>query len=427
MNPDPDGFIGTLLAIEGIADARAVLNGPTGCRGYPAYFSDRNYPRENSLDRRTFEELFYFGQPRIPCTYLDCEDYVHGSTEKLREILPLVAAKGDVFLAVVNSPGASLIGDDLVRFLEEAHLDQVCMAFESAAYSRPLTEGFDEAIVSVLRWLKLNRLPRIKTRVNLLGLSMIQRHWQGAAAELTHLCELMGLTVVSMPGAGSCVAGLRESATASFNIVVFPEYAQKTAAFYEREYGIPAIIPPEGAPVGFSATEAWICTVAEATGRDPAPALAEIRRQRTRAFHQIARHYHEAGYPKGMTFAIRGDSSFVLPLTVWLHDYLGMIPVSVACIAGEEKAMACRLSEFLAANGLSDALGADPAAAKPDFYFGDDLTAMDLILSVSCRESICLFNRVAGDPEFIEKTFLGGTGALWILERIFSAVKRFPE
>lgn len=427
MTLDPDGFIGTLLAIEGIADARAVMNGPTSCRANPAYFSDRHFPRENSQNPRSFGELFFFGQSRIPCTYLDSDDYILGSTEKLREILPLIAGKGDVFLAVVNSPGASLIGDDLNRFLTGIHLDHICMAFEGAAYSHPLPEGFDEAITRILKWLRLNRFPRMKNRVNLLGFSMIQKHWQGDIAEIRHLCGLMGLSVVSVPGAGSSVSEIRESTTASCNIVVFPEYSKKTAEFYESEFGIPAVYSPDGAPVGFTATETWIRTVAAATGRDPAPALEEIRKHRIYAYHQIARFHHEAGYPKGATFAVRGDSSVILPLTVWLHEYLGMIPVSVECMAGEDKGITCRLEEFLAINGLSDASGANPVTTKPDFYFGDDLTGMDLVLSGRCRETIGLFNRVTGDPEFVQKRFLGGTGALWILERIFHAVKRFPE
>jgi len=425
--PDPDGFIGTLLAIEGIADARAVLNGPNGCRGYPAWFSDRHYPRDDSLDRRTFTELFYFGQPRIPCTYLDSDDYILGATDKLREILPLVAARGDAFLAVVNSPGASLIGDDLDRFLAEAQLDHCCMAFPSAAYSRPLPEGFDEAIAAVLRWLRLNRLPHLKNRVNLLGFSMVQKHWQGNIRELTHLLSLMGLSVTAVPGAGSGVAALRESATASHNIVVFPEYAKKTGAFYEKELGIPSIVSPDGAPIGFAATESWIRTIAEATGRDPAPALAEIKQQRTHACHRIARHYHEGGYPKGAAFAVRADSSLALPLATWLHDYLGMIPVSVSCMDGADDAMAGRLNEFLSAQGCAAAYGADPLRTGADVFFGDDLTGMDLFFSGSCRETIGLYNRTIGETEFVEKAFLGGTGALWILERVFGAVRRLPE
>ena len=427
MTLDPDGFIGTLLAIEGIADARAVMNGPHGCRGHPAHFSDRHYPRDNSLNRRSFDEPFFFGQSRIPCTYLDSEDYIRGSTEKLRVILPLVAAKGDTFLAIINSPGASIIGDDLNRFLQEAKLDHTCMAIGSAAYSRPLATGFDETMVAILQWLKLNRLPRPDSRVNLLGFSIIQKHWQGNIRELLHLLNLMGLVVVAVPGAGSSVAELRESVTASFNIAVFPEYSQKTIEFYEKEFGIPAIISPDGAPIGFSATESFIHTVAEATGRDPAPALAEIRKQRTHAYHLIARFYSENGYPKGTTFAVRGDSSFVLPLTMGLYEYLGMIPVAVECIPGEDAHATGRLRDFLMSRGLSAAYGANPADVNPDYYFGDDQAGMDLVLSSRCNVSIGLFNRASTEPEFVQKAFLGGNGALWILETIFHAVRRFPE
>jgi Nitrogenase molybdenum-iron protein, alpha and beta chains len=423
---DPDGFIGTLLAIEGITDARAVLNGPTGCRGYPAYFSDRHYPREDFLNRGTLKELFFFGQPRIPYTYLDSEDYILGSTQKLQEILPLIAEKGATFLAIVNSPGASLIGDDLKRFLAEAHLDDICMAFEVAAYSRPFPEGFDMAITAVLKWLRLNHLPHIKKRVNLLGFSMFQKYWQGNIAEIMYLCELMGLSVVSVPGAGSSVSEIRESTTASFNIVIFPEYCRKTAEFYESEFGISSVYSPGGAPVGFDATEKWIKTIATATGCDPTPALEEIRKRRRYAYHQIARYNHEAGYPEGTTFAIRGDSSFVLPVTSWLYEYLGMVPVSVELMAGEDADTVDSLKEYLAANNFSEILGTRPALVKPDFYFGDGLSGKDLELSGRCRKSVEIFNRETGDVQFIQKAFLGGEGALWILEQIFTAVENFP-
>jgi nitrogenase molybdenum-iron protein alpha/beta subunit len=270
---DPDGFIGTLLAIEGISDARAVLNGPTGCRGNPAYFSDRHFPRENSLNRRSFEEPFFFGQSRIPCTYLDRDDYIMGSGEKLTSILRLIAEMGDTFLAIVNSPGACLIGDDLNRFLVNFSLANRCMAIESAAYSRPFAAGFDDTIAAILRWLRLNKLQQLRNRVNLLGISMYQKYWQGNIAEIRHLCHLMGLEVVSIPGGGCSVAQLRESVTASYNIVIFPEYAKKTASFYEKEFDIPAIYPPCGSPVGFGPTEEWIKTVARVTKQNPTQAL----------------------------------------------------------------------------------------------------------------------------------------------------------
>ncbi len=420
---DSDGFIGTLLAIEGIKDARAVMNGPTGCRGNPAYFSDRHFPRDNSLNRRSFEEPFFFGQSRIPCTYLDSDDYIMGCAEKLNAVLPLVAEKGDAFLALVNSPGASLIGDDLNRFLSESALDTRCMAIEGAPYSHPFAYGFDITIAAILRWLQLSRLTRIKNRVNLLGFSMYQKYWQGNIAEIKHLCELMGLCVVSVPGGGSSVAELRESTTASYNLMIFPEYSRKTAAFYEEEFGIPAVFSTSGAPVGFGPTEAWINTVAEATGQDPTPALDYIRKKRIHAFHQLSRYHHETGYPKGATFAVRGDSSFVYPLTAWLYEYLGMLPISVNCVDGEDPGMVESLKKFLDTYHLSGCFQADTGTMQSHLYFGDSLTGKDLELSGRCTKSVELFNRTTNDIYFTERTFLGGTGALWVLDLVFDAIR----
>jgi len=421
MTVDPDGFIGTLLAIEGISDARAVLNGPTGCRGYPAYLSDRHFHRDCSMGRSLFGEPFFFGQLRVPCTYIDPDDYIHGSTGKLEELLSIMAEKDAALLAVVNSPGASLIGDDLKRFLAGSHLEAICMAFESAAYSRPFPEGFDEAIASILQWMKLNRLPQIGKRVNLLGFSMIQKHWQGNVNEIKHLCGLMGLSVVSVPGAGSSVAELRESTTASCNLVIFPEYCQKTADFYESEFGIPSVVSPDGAPVGFSATEKWLLTVSAATGCDAGPALAAIRKHRVHAYHQLSRCHQSGGFPRAATFAVRGDSSFVLPLTTWLHEYLGMEPVSLDIMPGEDDRAVSRIRSFLDERRLPTSVaGADPFEAGPDLYFGNGLTGRSLLLSGRTRKSVEIFSRPSGDSDFTQKAFLGGAGALWILDLLFN-------
>jgi hypothetical protein len=110
-----------------------------------------------------------------------------------------------------------------------------------------------------------------------------------------------------------------------------------------------------------------------------------------------------------------------------LYEYLGMIPVAVECIPGEDAHAAGQLRDFLMSRGLSAAYGANPADVNPDYYFGDDQTGMDLVLSSRCNVSVGLFNRASTEPEFVEKAFLGGTGTLWILETIFHAVRRFPE
>jgi len=418
MIDDADGFLGALLAVEGIDDARAVINGPNGCRGYPAYLSDRLYPRDNSLNQRCFEELFFFGQSRIPCTYLDADDYIAGSTTKLAAIMPLIAEKGDTLIAIINSPGASLIGDDLTRFIRQADLARKCIAFEDAWYSQPVSVGSDETVVAILKWLNLNKLPKIKRGVNLLGLSLYHRYWEGNAQELIHLCELMGLHVISK-WTGSTVAEIRESTSASHNLVIFPEFSIKTAIWYTKEFDIPAVLSPAGAPIGFTATEIWIKTVAEALNVNPCLALDYLNSQKNRAYHIIGRSSHEASSIKGLTFGIQADISWTLPLVTWLYSYLNMLPVCIEVIPEGDKEQQRTLVRFLKEHHLTSVLGVSAETASPDFYFSEGLTGEHLVSSGICKSYFDLSNRMYTDIEFIPRTLIGGSGALMFLEHIF--------
>ena len=127
----PDSLTGAILAIEGIRDAAVLLNGPTGCKFYHGSIAEGQLPRESSYDPLRFIEEFYFGQPRVPATYLEGNDYVFGSSGKLERILPVVAAKGHALVAVINSPGAALIGDDLEQFVTSAKLNIPYVTIES--------------------------------------------------------------------------------------------------------------------------------------------------------------------------------------------------------------------------------------------------------------------------------------------------------
>ena len=88
MNPyltniSPDSFSGILFAMEGVENVLTLLNGPSGCKFYHSAPSDSQALRQKEFDPLNYPEEWYFGQPRIPCTFLDRRDYVYGSKEKL--------------------------------------------------------------------------------------------------------------------------------------------------------------------------------------------------------------------------------------------------------------------------------------------------------------------------------------------------------
>lgn len=158
----PDSLTGAVFAIEGIRDACVVLNGPTGCKFYHSAVSDEQFVRSLSFDPLSFPEQFYFGQPRVPSTYLDGYDYVYGSSKKLTEILEKVAQKNYALIVVVNSPGAALIGDDLELILQKSVSRIPCFGIENSGYSGTFGEGYQNALIQVFEKLKLSEKPRRK-------------------------------------------------------------------------------------------------------------------------------------------------------------------------------------------------------------------------------------------------------------------------
>lgn len=310
-----DSFTGAILAVEGILDAAILLNGPTGCKFYHGAISDNQLPRTETMDPLQYAEEFYFGQPRVPATYLDADDYIFGAGEILEKILPTVAAKGHRLIVVLNSPGAALIGDDLERFIAEAGLAVPCLAIEHTGFSGTFVQGFQEATLRVLDKLAAPVKQRRRS-VNLVGLSIFHRHWQGSLDTLSELLSLCGIEVNAVLCAGCRAIDLEHVGAAGANLVLHPEWADALSRFLGERFGQPSLAPLPGAPIGFQATEQWIREACAFFSEDPAPALAAIRKARQQAHLALSRFNTLTGLPRGATFALRADGSLALPLTL---------------------------------------------------------------------------------------------------------------
>ena len=421
----PDALTGAVLAIEGIPDAAVLLNGPTGCKFFHGAVAEGQLPRESSYDPLRYIDEFYFGQPRVPSTYLDGDDYVFGASEKLRRILPVVAAKGHNLIAVVNTPGAALIGDDLERFVRGADLDVPCVAIESTGYSGTMEDGFQEAVLQTLAVLgdrdgddrtQDDPLGAARPGVALLGISIFDRFWEGDVAELRRLLDLCGVDVQAVMCAGSTVDELRRAGDAALGVVVHEESADRLAPWFEERSGLRVLWPgrtpggleddaPDprssrtmdaatvgrasaGAPIGFDATEAWLREVCAAVGADPSPAAADVDDARRRAAMHVKRFNSLTGLPKGATFAVHAPPSVAGPLRGWLHDYLGMVPVE----------------------------------GSADVVFGDGAEVARLRAAGSASAGVEIGLPSGGFVDVVPKCLLGAAGALYLLESVLNAL-----
>ena len=455
----PDSLTGAIAAIEGVRDAAVLLNGPTGCKFYHGALCEVQLPRADLIDPLYYSEMFYFGQPRVPATYLDDYDYVFGATEKLEKILPVVAEKGHQLIAVINTPGAALIGDDLLRFIDNADLPVPCIAMENTGFSLPVSVGFERAIMVLFNSLIIENkgdgdsstrlrasipdfLPdNFKTStistsdlcgkkekpvcpinsVNLLGISIFHHHWEGNVAELTRLLEACGIRVNTVICAGCTLTELCDVSKANVNVVIHEEYARELVPFMKDAFHIESLVPPMGAPVGFTATEGWIEMVCAHLDVSPEPAMALIRDGRKKSYEALNRFNALTGLPKGASFAVDADASVVLPLTKWLYEYLGMIPVSVTVKEGIPESFS-KVEDALEAMRCADAWQAPMDRGAPDMVFGSGADIAGMRLSDHPFTGMAIALPSGSYQHVIPKCYMGEKGALYIIERIINGL-----
>ena len=417
-----DGLTGAVAAIEGIRDAAVLLNGPTGCKFYHGAVCEDRMQRVDSLDPLRYSEPFYFGQPRVPSTYLDGDDYVFGATEKLESILRRIAKdKGHGLVAVVNSPGAALIGDDLEGFLKRAGLPATCVAVENPGFSTSFADGFEKAAVKAVAALAEDHPPSKEKCINLIGLSLMDRHWEGDETELKRLLGLCGITVNAVLCAGVRTRQIRSLGRACINAGIHADLAVPVGNYLQERFGTPLVVPSCGAPVGFDAVEQFVTEVCDAVGVPKKPAMEEIDRCRGRAYGAISRFHTITGLPEGASFALKAPVSMALPLTRWLYTYLGMVPVAVYPEPGHPLYHDA-LSGFLEEIGCAPALNPVRIDEIPRVVLASGTVLARIKAMGIDFAGVELSLLSGGRIDVIPRALMGGLGTLYIIEEILNGL-----
>lgn len=419
----PDALTGSIFALEGIKDAVVILNGPTGCKFYHSAIADYQFPRDLSFDPLNYPEVYYFGQPRVPATFLDGYDYVYGASGKLEKILKTMKAKTYRLIAVVNSPGAALIGDDLDRFIRAEISGPVCISLENTGFSGCFTEGYEFAMERFLEALNPPPAAPHPRSVNLLGISIYHKHYSGSIKEIKNLLALTGIEVISTFCAGDTVATFQRCREAALNVVLYPEYGVGLARWMHSRYQIPYLEGPDGPPVGFRATEAFLNAVTSTLQVDPGPALRAIEQARAAGFLHVSRFNSVTGLPRGTTFALKAEPSLAYGLTTWLHRYLGMIPVAISLVETHHMTLEKRLMDYLALHNLTPVLDSDFTDCQADIVFADGNTLAQLRTQSHPFTGIETALPSLGYLDIVEKSILGPSGAMLFLEQILNGLR----
>lgn len=422
---EPDSLSGIVFAFEGVEGATVLLNGPTGCKYYHSAISDSQSFRQLEFDPLNFPMTWYFGQPRVPCTYLDNSDYVYGSEQKLVDALEYFrSAPGIDLLCIVNSPGAALIGDDL-EGIASRHLDgKPFLSIETPGFSEGMCAGHEKAACALIDHAlpESSKAKPLDRHVNVLGLSLYQRHYMGDAAEMRRLLEAMGLSVVCMLCAGCTIDDVRSVPQAALNVVVNPEFGLQTARHLQKRFGTPYYVcdPP---PIGFDATERMARDIAEIVDADPAPVLAECREARKRAFSYISRLNSLTGLPTGVPFAAEGTYSQLQAYTEFLVRYLALVPVALLPAFPQADCSREKLETLLDELGFPDAVDREPSESDPpELFFGSGAAIARMRLAGLRFSGVETMLPTLGYLDVVPKTHFGPRGALQLVESVLNGL-----
>ena len=411
-----DGMMGAIIASESLGLTDTMINGAGGCRSRAQIMMHDLIPSYYPENRGCCRSKCFSRQSRLPCTYLNNDDIVFGIAPKVSDSIESVSSITGRRTVLLDTLGASLLCTDYSGLTGRNSADPIFI--EEDLPSLSLAEGYDAVTCAILEAIEMES--GRNGSVNILGYGLMDLGWEAGADELCHLLELMGIEVNCVLGCIPSPEDIRRCGRASLNIMIHPEYCNRTAKMLEDRFGTPYLRPKEGAPVGYPATRSFVREVADALGLDPSPALEYIDRE-AGSVHRILMNFDRIPvslYAKG--FTVKGDSSVALPLVKWMHSTFGMVPRHLETTDDE---YTTEILEFLRNTGFEEAIeGSD---REIDVVFTDGLTAADGRLSRTTVGYVEVCIPRGKIIDLMDRTLVGTKGCRYILDEMMNNITRF--
>jgi len=402
---------GCIMAFEGIDGAQVIVNGPTGCKYPPAANSEEFFLRSGTYDPYRYMSRYYFSQPRVPCTYMDPDDLILGTDDKLRELGGIILKDGPDLLGIINSPGAALIGSKL-DIIKDDGIPVIGM--ENPGYSESFDEGFQDTFLAVLDRICGRREVR-KGTVNIIGLSIRELSWRDDITELRRMLSMCGIEVISFIGAGCTVQELKDSVNAEYNILLHRNLGDRICGWYSDRYSMPFI--DAGLPIGFDACESWICGICGKMDKDPQKVLAEIKLERGRAANEIRHINMYSDIPGGYTFSVTASGPLTYHITKLLYGYLGMIPVA---LDPRDDSYESEIRGFV--DDMDLEISDDVFGTPADIFLGNAPLASDLMFRDIAGRTVNIESPRMARASIRKRPLLGIEGTKEILDDVMNAV-----
>lgn len=226
---------------------------------------------------------------------------------------------------------AELIQDDPAGLADAMRLPCPVVALELPSYQRKENWGASETFYQLVRALCAPAKAGAqavsppsrghKVTANMLGPTALGFRHRDDVIEVTRLLETLGVEVNVVAPLGASPADIARLPDADFNICLYPEIADTSCRWLERQFGQKTV---RTVPIGYAATRDFIAEVAALAGVDPAPALD------TSNLPWWSRSV-DSTYLTGKRVFIFGDATHAIAAARVARDELGFQVVGLGC------------------------------------------------------------------------------------------------
>ena len=402
---------GVASVIAGIEDVSIVIHSPQGCAATVA----------NAYDLHEID----FTRRKVGCTRLFETDVIMGASEKLKQ---LIKDADNTFntktMFVVGTCAADIIGEDI---------EGICKSMQSEVKARliPIVaggfrgnsyDGQDIALNAIIPLIKKSE-KKYKNSVNIISpQANLNPTWWEDLNWVIKTLNSLGINVQAVLPHNTSMEEIKNSASASANILLSHDAGYQFAKKMEKIHHIPLILSDIPLPIGTENTARWLRAIGMYFGvEDKAEQMIKegeekvIGLLRKRALMIIPRY-------RNCRIAISADATIGIGLVRMLFKELEMIPEVIMIKSGREEAKKV-LNWELSTLGISPkvAFSVDGYQIKKglsDFYIDTVIgSAWEKYMAeeIGIKVAFDVLNPTNRDI-YVDRAYFGYDGMLNILE-----------
>jgi light-independent protochlorophyllide reductase subunit B len=235
-------------------------------------------------------------------------------------------------MLVGSSCTAELIQDDPGGLCKALNLPVPVVALELPSYQRKENWGASETFYQLVRNLALpadqiEKTQNSKPRCNILGPAALGFRHRDDLTEIRKLLTDMGLEINVVAPLSATPADIARLADAQFNVVLYPEIANLSAQWLQRQFGQAFT---KTIPIGTKATRDFVREVAQLAGLDPEAALVKAESRATWYTRSV-----DSTYLTNKRVFVFGDATHAVAAAKVAADEMGFTVVGIGTYSRE--------------------------------------------------------------------------------------------